>query len=95
MPRRASASIAPHVHCHLHPTPGFSLLISFDTPALVALPLHPPNATRRRTKPYNLVSATALRNRVFILTLSSSARQFKKHEADLRVIQESFFVPPA
>ncbi|GIL48055.1 hypothetical protein Vafri_4764 [Volvox africanus] len=43
-------------------------------------------------KPHNLVAATATKNRVFILTLTSSARQWKKHAADLRVIQQSFRV---
>jgi len=46
-----------------------------------------------RVKPYFLATATAVGNRIFILTVSSSARQWKKHEADLRKIQESFFVP--
>jgi hypothetical protein len=40
------------------------------------------------------VSATATGNRLFILSLQSSARQWRKHESDLRKIASSFEVPP-
>ncbi|EFJ48537.1 hypothetical protein VOLCADRAFT_74648 [Volvox carteri f. nagariensis] len=43
-------------------------------------------------KPHNLVAATATKNRVFILTVTSNARQWKKHADELRVIQKSFRV---
>ncbi|KAG2444064.1 hypothetical protein HYH02_009007 [Chlamydomonas schloesseri] len=39
-----------------------------------------------------LVSATATKNRVFIITVTANARQWKKHSDDLRVIQQSFRV---
>jgi hypothetical protein len=34
-------------------------------------------------------------NRMFILTAAASARQWRKHESELRSIQKSFFVPEA
>jgi hypothetical protein len=34
-------------------------------------------------------------NRMFILTAVGNARQWRKHEAELRTIQKSFFVPEA
>ncbi|GFR40581.1 hypothetical protein Agub_g1161, partial [Astrephomene gubernaculifera] len=43
-------------------------------------------------KPHRLVVATATRNRVFLLTLSASSRQWKKHEEALREVQRSFRV---
>ncbi len=52
------------------------------------------SATCRRLKPFRLVSATATGNRLFILSLQSSARQWRKHESDLRKIASSFEVPP-
>lgn len=44
-------------------------------------------------KPYRLVSATAFGNRMFILSVVASARQWRKHEQDLRQIANSFVVP--
>ncbi|KAG2497548.1 hypothetical protein HYH03_004295 [Edaphochlamys debaryana] len=41
-----------------------------------------------------LVSATATKNRVFIITISATSRQFKKHADELRAIQQSFRVAP-
>ncbi|KXZ43470.1 hypothetical protein GPECTOR_89g490 [Gonium pectorale] len=43
-------------------------------------------------KPHNLVAATATKNRIFICTVTSNARQWKKHAEALRVIQQSFRV---
>ncbi|KAG2436767.1 hypothetical protein HXX76_006291 [Chlamydomonas incerta] len=43
-------------------------------------------------KNHALVSATATKNRVFILTVTSNARQWKKNSDSLRVIQQSFRV---
>lgn len=46
-------------------------------------------------KPHNLVSATAVGNRVFILSVvAKNSRTWQKTKDTLRVIQESFFVPP-
>lgn len=44
-------------------------------------------------KPHRLVAATAVGNRLFILTITANSRQWRKAEADLRVIQKSFKVP--
>lgn len=44
-------------------------------------------------KPHHLVSVTAVRNRCFILATTSNSRQWRKAEAQLRRIQESFLVP--
>lgn len=44
--------------------------------------------------PHYLVSMTAFKNRVFILTSSCNGRQWKKAEADLRVTQKSFTIDP-
>ncbi|GAX72755.1 hypothetical protein CEUSTIGMA_g211.t1 [Chlamydomonas eustigma] len=46
-------------------------------------------------KPHYLVSATATRNRVFILSLAANARQWKKHSDDLFAIQKTFSVASA
>jgi hypothetical protein len=46
-------------------------------------------------KPHNLVSATAVGNRVFILSVAAkNSRTWQKTKDTLRAIQESFFVPP-
>lgn len=55
------------------------------------LPL--PNSTFRELKPHNLVAATAVGNRVFILGVSANGRQWRKGEEKLRHIQRSFRVP--
>ncbi|GAB4820194.1 hypothetical protein N2152v2_007240 [Parachlorella kessleri] len=44
-------------------------------------------------RPHNLVTATAVGNRVFILAVSANGRQWRKGEDKLRHIQESFRVP--
>jgi len=44
-------------------------------------------------RPNRLVSATAVRNRIFILTVAANTRQWRKHSSDLRTIQQSFDVP--
>mmetsp|Transcript_6542 Transcript_6542/g.17527 ORF Transcript_6542/g.17527 Transcript_6542/m.17527 type:complete len:290 (+) Transcript_6542:131-1000(+) len=46
-----------------------------------------------RLKPYKLVAATAVKNRVFIISIISSNLKWRKHEQDLRTIQKSFRVP--
>ena len=46
-------------------------------------------------KPHHLVAATAVGNRVFILSTTSNSRQWRKAEAELRVAQRSFYVPLA
>ncbi|GLC37021.1 hypothetical protein PLESTB_001400800 [Pleodorina starrii] len=43
-------------------------------------------------KQHRLVAATATKNRIFILTASASARQWKKYADELRVVQRSFRV---
>ena len=43
-------------------------------------------------KPHALVAATAFRNRLFICTINPSARQAKKHGAELLKIRDSFVV---
>jgi hypothetical protein len=46
-------------------------------------------------KPHNLVAATAVGNRVFILSVTAkNSRTWQKTKDTLRTIQESFFVPP-
>lgn len=46
-------------------------------------------------KPHRLVAATAVGNRLFIMSVvAPSARQWRKFERELRTIQESFIVPP-
>lgn len=46
-------------------------------------------------KPHNYVSATAVGNRVFILSVAAkSSRSWAKHQPELRRIQQSFWVPP-
>lgn len=46
-------------------------------------------------KPHNLVTATAVGNRVFILSVAAkNSRTWSKTKEQLKVIQESFFVPP-
>ena len=47
----------------------------------------------RRLKPFRLVGATAVRNRVFIISIITNNIKWRKHEKDLRVIQKSFRVP--
>lgn len=42
--------------------------------------------------PFYLVSMTATRNRLFIMTTACNARQWKKYEADFRKMQKSFQV---
>ncbi|GBF95417.1 hypothetical protein Rsub_08379 [Raphidocelis subcapitata] len=45
-------------------------------------------------RPHRLVSATAVGNRLFIISVTApTARQWRKHEPQLRSIQESFRVP--
>lgn len=44
-------------------------------------------------KPHRLVSATAVGSRVFILSAQSNPRQWKKFEAEMRVVRDSFIVP--
>lgn len=44
-------------------------------------------------KPHNLVTMTAVGTRVFILTVYSDKRQWKKTAPELRKIAESFYVP--
>ncbi|KIZ01281.1 PsbP domain-containing protein 4 [Monoraphidium neglectum] len=45
-------------------------------------------------KPHRLVSATAVGNRLFLISVATpTARQWRKYERELRVIQESFTVP--
>jgi hypothetical protein len=44
-------------------------------------------------KPHHLVAATAVGNRMFILSTTSNSRQWRKAEAQLREVQASFFVP--
>lgn len=48
-------------------------------------------------KPYNLVRLTAVGPpaRVFIMSISANSRQWRRHEKELRAIQQSFNVPPA
>ncbi|KAL6755585.1 hypothetical protein V8C86DRAFT_2674101 [Haematococcus lacustris] len=46
-------------------------------------------------KPFRLVTATATGNRMFILSVAASSRQWRKHESDLRSIARSFVVPDA
>lgn len=49
----------------------------------------------RELKPHRLVAATAVGNRLFLLTITANRRQWLKHEAELRTIQQSFLVPNA
>lgn len=50
----------------------------------------------RELKPHNLVAATAVGNRVFIISVSAkNSRTWQKNKDQLRLIQESFFVPPS
>ncbi|KAI8468924.1 MAG: hypothetical protein J3K34DRAFT_425619 [Monoraphidium minutum] len=45
-------------------------------------------------KPHKLVAATAVGNRLFLISISApNTRQWRKYERDLRTIQESFQVP--
>ena len=44
-------------------------------------------------KPHYLVAATAVGNRLFLLVISANSRQWRKTEDQLRVIQQSFYVP--
>lgn len=45
------------------------------------------------TKPHNLVACTSTGNRMFILAMKASARQWKKHAEVLQVVQKTFRVP--
>jgi len=47
------------------------------------------------TRPHNLTTATAYRNRMFIMSIRANSRQWKKFEPELRAIQKSFSVPEA
>lgn len=50
----------------------------------------------RELKPHNLVAATAVRNRVFILSVTAkNSRTWQKTKDTLRTILESFYVPPS
>lgn len=50
---------------------------------------------RREVRPHSFVSATAVGNRVFILTVNArSSRAWAKARDALRVVQSSFYVPP-
>jgi hypothetical protein len=44
----------------------------------------------RELKPHKLVAATAYRNRVFLMALVANGRQWRKSQATLRKMQESF-----
>lgn len=44
-------------------------------------------------KPHRLVTATAFKNRVFLLSLSANGRQWRKADEKLRTIQDSFMIP--
>ncbi|KAL6770662.1 CGL30 [Auxenochlorella protothecoides x Auxenochlorella symbiontica] len=45
-------------------------------------------------KPHVLVSATAVGNRVFLLTITANGRQWRRAAPRLRRMQQSFYVPP-
>ena len=45
-------------------------------------------------RPHHLVSATAVGNRVFIMTVAANGRQWRRAQPKLRRIQETFWVPP-
>lgn len=47
------------------------------------------------TKYHDLLTATAFKNRVFIIALRASARQWRNSKDDLRIIQKSFEVSTA
>lgn len=49
-------------------------------------------AARRELKGFRLVSATAYKNRLFIMSVVANVRQWKKHYDDLNAIQKSFYV---
>jgi len=44
-------------------------------------------------KPHHLVTATAVGNRLFILSTTSNSRQWRKAQGNLRVVADSFTVP--
>jgi len=44
----------------------------------------------RELKPHRLVAATAYKNRVFLMALVANGRQWRKSQATLRKMQESF-----
>lgn len=48
---------------------------------------------KQNARPHHLVTATAVGNRVFLLSVSASARQWRFAEPKLRTIWESFYVP--
>jgi hypothetical protein len=50
-------------------------------------------AAHRELRPHNLVAATAVGSRVFILAVTANGRQWRKGEQKLRHIQDSFRVP--
>lgn len=54
-----------------------------------------PHTLDRELKPHNLVAATAVGNRVFILSVvAKNSRTWQKTKEVLKAIQESFYVPP-
>ena len=46
------------------------------------------------SKPFHLVTATAVGNRAFLLATAANGRQWRAAQDKLRTIQQSFFVPP-
>ena len=44
-------------------------------------------------QPHHLVTATAVGNRVFLLTVAANSRQWRVAQQKLRAIQDSFWVP--
>lgn len=44
-------------------------------------------------KPHNLVTATAVKSRIFLMSLRANASQWKKHKKELLTIQHTFDVP--
>lgn len=45
-------------------------------------------------KPHRFVTATATGNRLFLLAASANSRQYRKGAEHLRMIADSFYVPP-
>jgi hypothetical protein len=58
-----------------------------------AAPPAPPLPRRRQLKSHHLVAATAMRNRMFLLSVVASSRQWKKYQDKLVAIRDSFTVP--
>ncbi len=52
----------------------------------------PPRPRRWSLKPHSYVAATAERNRIFLMTVKSTPRQWKKHAKDVEAIWKSFDV---